>query len=92
MFAFHNICGKDLTKKMLFSQFFFQYFPPSRYMWYFYCLSVTVVLAVIKLVNYGLHHMYDTSECIHEEVEENWHEEKRYIPQAFEILFYFIFF
>ncbi|XP_063915633.1 pecanex-like protein 1 isoform X1 [Zophobas morio] len=53
------------------------YFPPTRYMWYFYCLSVTVVLAVIKLVNYGLHHMYDTSECIHEESEENWQEVKR---------------
>ncbi|XP_064214797.1 pecanex-like protein 1 isoform X2 [Tribolium castaneum] len=53
------------------------YFPPTKYMWYFYCLSVTIVLAVIKLVNYGLHHMYDTSECIHEEIDENWQEVKR---------------
>jgi hypothetical protein len=53
------------------------YFPPTRYMWYFYCLLVTIVLAVIKLVNYGLHHMYDTSECIQEEVDDNWQEVKR---------------
>lgn len=55
----------------------FQYFPPNQYIWYLYCASVTVALAVIKLVNYGLHHMYDTTECVREEVEEEWQKQKR---------------
>ncbi|CAH1237391.1 unnamed protein product [Diabrotica balteata] len=46
------------------------YFPPSWTVWYFYCGSVTVGLTILKLVNYGLHHMYDTKECIQEEVED----------------------
>ncbi|CAG9859942.1 unnamed protein product [Phyllotreta striolata] len=45
------------------------YFPSSLIFWYFYCGSVTIVLAVLKLVNFGLHRMYDTKECIQEEVQ-----------------------
>ncbi|KAG5897163.1 hypothetical protein JTB14_020892 [Gonioctena quinquepunctata] len=48
------------------------YFPPTWYVWYFYCGSVTVGLTILKLANYGLHHMYDTTESIQEEVEEDW--------------------
>ncbi|XP_049826053.1 pecanex-like protein 1 isoform X3 [Aethina tumida] len=53
------------------------YFPPTKFMWYCYCASVTVVLTVIKLVNFGLHHMYDTGECIREGDEEEWSEQKK---------------
>lgn len=55
----------------------FQYFPPTRYIWYFYTATVTIALATIKLVNYSLHHMYDTTECVHVEIEEDWHGQKR---------------
>lgn len=47
-------------------------------MWYSYCALVTIAFALIKLVNYGLHHMYDTTECVHEEVEDEWQGPKRY--------------
>ncbi|CAH0560950.1 unnamed protein product [Brassicogethes aeneus] len=55
------------------------YFPPTKYMWYFYCASVTIALAIIKIVNYGLHHMYDTTECIREEIGDgmDWNGDKR---------------
>ncbi|XP_057670879.1 pecanex-like protein 1 isoform X2 [Diorhabda carinulata] len=46
------------------------YCPPSLTVWYFYCGSVTLGLTVLKLVNYGLHYMYDTKECIIEEIED----------------------
>ncbi|KRT83588.1 hypothetical protein AMK59_4439 [Oryctes borbonicus] len=53
------------------------YFPPTKYIWYSYCALVTVAFMAIKLVNYGLHHMYDTTECVHEEVEDVWQGPKR---------------
>ncbi|GJQ81500.1 putative C-terminus pecanex protein [Trypoxylus dichotomus] len=53
------------------------YFPPTRYIWYSYCALVTIAFTAIKLVNYGLHHMYDTTECVHEEVEDEWQGPKR---------------
>ncbi|KAL3266292.1 hypothetical protein HHI36_010472 [Cryptolaemus montrouzieri] len=53
------------------------YFPPTAYVWYFYCISVTIVIACIKLVNYALHHMYDTSECIKEDPEEEFYPQQR---------------
>lgn len=56
----------------------FQYFAPTKYIWYFYCASVTFALMFIKLLNYGLHNMYDTTECIQEEVED-WQESKRFV-------------
>ncbi|CAH1958080.1 unnamed protein product [Acanthoscelides obtectus] len=52
------------------------YFPPASFIWCFYCAAVTVALACIKLVNFGLHHMYDTSECFQEEVD-GWDCKKR---------------
>lgn len=55
----------------------FQYFPPTAFLWYVYCVSVAVVLTTIKLVNYSLHHMYDTTECIQEEIDDDWHNQKR---------------
>lgn len=57
---------------------FFQYCPPIEYVWYVYWGSVTLVLMIIKLLNYALHHMYDTTECIQEEVKD-WNETKRYL-------------
>ncbi|XP_074039325.1 pecanex isoform X2 [Leptinotarsa decemlineata] len=53
------------------------YFPPTWYVWYFYCGSVTLGLTILKLANYGLHHMYDTTECIQEEVEEDWRQQRK---------------
>nr|XP_022912748.1 pecanex-like protein 1 isoform X1 [Onthophagus taurus] len=53
------------------------YFPPTLYLWYGYCILAGAVFAGIKLVNYALHHMYDTTECVQEKVEEEWSGEKR---------------
>ncbi|XP_063226315.1 pecanex-like protein 1 isoform X2 [Bacillus rossius redtenbacheri] len=47
------------------------YFPPTVYVWGAYCFTITVLFAVLKLANFGLHHMYDTSECIQEAVEDD---------------------
>lgn len=52
-------------------------FPPTDYMWYCYCAAVAAALSIVKLVNYALHHMYDTTECIQEQVEESWTGPKR---------------
>ncbi|KAJ8972889.1 hypothetical protein NQ317_008510 [Molorchus minor] len=53
------------------------YFPPTKYVWYFYCGSVTIAITIIKLINYGLHNMYDTTECIQEEIEDEWQGPKK---------------
>lgn len=53
------------------------YFPPSKFVWYFYCTCVMVVITSIKVINYALHHMYDTTECIQEELEEEWQSKAR---------------
>jgi hypothetical protein len=36
------------------------------YAWAFYCASIGALFAVLKSANYGLHHMFDTSEGIQE--------------------------
>lgn len=36
------------------------------YAWALYCASIGVLFAVLKSANYGLHHMFDTSEGIQE--------------------------
>lgn len=48
----------------------FQYFPPSEFIWYTYCIFVAIGLGGIKFGNYFLHHIYDTKECITETVED----------------------
>ncbi|XP_028165971.1 protein pecanex-like isoform X2 [Ostrinia furnacalis] len=40
------------------------YFPPASLGWIIYCALVAVLFTCLKLLNHGLHHMYDTSECI----------------------------
>ncbi|KAL4715719.1 hypothetical protein ACJJTC_006298 [Scirpophaga incertulas] len=41
------------------------YFPPaSKLGWIIYCSLVATLFTCLKLLNHGLHHMYDTSECI----------------------------
>ncbi|XP_050550189.1 pecanex-like protein 1 isoform X4 [Spodoptera frugiperda] len=40
------------------------YFPPASLGWIIYCALVAVLFAGLKLLNHGLHHMYDTTECI----------------------------
>lgn len=57
--------------------FIFQYLPPSAYIWYLYCGIVSCVILVVKILNYALHHMYDTSECIQEEVCDDWPDSER---------------
>ncbi|XP_018322376.1 pecanex-like protein 1 isoform X2 [Agrilus planipennis] len=52
------------------------YLPPDKFVWYCYCGIVAVIFATIKLANYALHHMYDTTECI-DEVRDEPHGEKR---------------
>ncbi|KAJ1522815.1 hypothetical protein ONE63_001968 [Megalurothrips usitatus] len=42
------------------------YFPPTFLVWGIYCIIVAVLFGVLRLISYGLHHMYDTSECIQE--------------------------
>ncbi|XP_063385442.1 protein pecanex [Cydia fagiglandana] len=40
------------------------YFPPASLGWIIYCTLVALLFTILKLLNHGLHHMYDTSECI----------------------------
>lgn len=80
LFTVYHLCRKWITriiKDVFKNEVTLQYFPPTRYIWYFYCASVAIVFGIVKLVNYGLHHMYDTTECIKEEVEEEWQEQKK---------------
>jgi len=50
---------------------FYVYLPPSKLIWYVYCCLVAIGLGVIKFVNYFLHFVYDTTECITETIEDN---------------------
>ncbi|KAL1506032.1 hypothetical protein ABEB36_005467 [Hypothenemus hampei] len=47
------------------------YFPPSKFIWYIYCCLIAIGLSSIKFGNYFLHHIYDTTECITETIEEH---------------------
>ncbi|XP_059482533.1 pecanex-like protein 1 isoform X2 [Neocloeon triangulifer] len=38
--------------------------PVGIYAWVLYCVSVGGLFSALKAANYGLHHMFDTSECI----------------------------
>ncbi|XP_013136139.1 PREDICTED: pecanex-like protein 1 [Papilio polytes] len=40
------------------------YFPPASVGWIIYCALVAILFTCLKLLNHGLHHMYDTKECI----------------------------
>ncbi|KAL0829074.1 hypothetical protein ABMA28_003937 [Loxostege sticticalis] len=40
------------------------YFPPASLGWIIYCGLVALLFTCLKLLNHGLHHMYNTSECI----------------------------
>ncbi|CAK1583049.1 unnamed protein product [Parnassius mnemosyne] len=40
------------------------YFPPASVGWIIYCALVALLFTCLKLLNHGLHHMYDTNECI----------------------------
>ncbi|KAJ9585808.1 hypothetical protein L9F63_002399, partial [Diploptera punctata] len=53
------------------------YFPPTFLVWGVYCAIITLVFATLKLANFGLHHMYDTSECIQEISEDDRPESER---------------
>ncbi|XP_023722503.1 pecanex-like protein 1 isoform X5 [Cryptotermes secundus] len=53
------------------------YFPPSFFVWGAYCATVALLFATLKFVNLGLHHMYDTSECIQEVNEDGRPESER---------------
>ena len=47
----------------------FQYSSRSTTIWAIYCASTFIAFTVIKLINYQLHKMYDTSEYIEEKGE-----------------------
>ncbi|XP_045480207.1 pecanex-like protein 1 [Harmonia axyridis] len=53
------------------------YFPPKTLIWYLYCIIVAGLITFIKIVNYALHRMYDTTECIKEETEDELDTQKR---------------
>ncbi|CAH0726774.1 unnamed protein product, partial [Brenthis ino] len=40
------------------------YFPPASLGWLIYCALVALLFTALKLINHGLHHMYDTNELI----------------------------
>nr|XP_026498026.1 protein pecanex [Vanessa tameamea] len=40
------------------------YFPPASLGWLVYCALVALLFTALKLINHGLHHMYDTNELI----------------------------
>ncbi|XP_052742200.1 protein pecanex isoform X2 [Bicyclus anynana] len=40
------------------------YFPPASLGWLIYCALVAILFTALKLINHGLHHMYDTNELI----------------------------
>lgn len=71
-----------------FNNCIFQYFPPKTGIWYIYCIIVAGLIAIIKLLNYALHRMYDTTECIKEEAEDELDPQKRYCNSAnFSVIF-----
>ncbi|CAH1791928.1 unnamed protein product [Owenia fusiformis] len=43
---------------------------PSVIIWTIYCGFIGVLFTTVKILNFRLHHMFDTSECIEEEVED----------------------
>lgn len=47
-------------------QFFsiFQYFPTTLITWGVYCLTVLVIITLLKLINYGFHNMYDRAQTL----------------------------
>ena len=48
-----------------------QAFPSSLLVWALYSIAVGGTFALIKLVNYRLHHMFDTTEMIKEEASDS---------------------
>ena len=48
-----------------------QAFPSSLLVWALYSIAVGATFALIKLVNYRLHHMFDTTEMIKEEASDS---------------------
>ncbi|XP_075233994.1 pecanex isoform X2 [Lycorma delicatula] len=68
---FHNTFHLYLWLFLLCLPFtLYLYFPSTVYVWGAYITAVTIVFTTVKLVNMSLHHMYDTSECIVEEEED----------------------
>ena len=47
--------------------FSFQIFPSNLIVWTVYSAVIGFVFTVIKVTNYRLHHMYDTSEIFEDE-------------------------
>nr|CAD7454179.1 unnamed protein product [Timema tahoe] len=53
------------------------YFPATMFVWGLYCSTIALLFTILKLANLGLHHMYDTSECIEEAQERDRPESER---------------
>jgi hypothetical protein len=47
-----------------------QYLPSTITKWALYCGFICLLFGVIKLLNYRLHSMFDTGECVVEEAGE----------------------
>lgn len=45
---------------------YFQYLPPTLYVWLAYSSSIVALFGTIKCVNHALHCVYDTTECLEE--------------------------
>ena len=63
-----SIYGKSYFWNVFF--FAFQTLPASLLTWGIYCIVLAVVFAIMKFVNFQLHHMFDTSEVVEEETDD----------------------
>lgn len=54
----------------------FQTLVPSLIVWTVYCCVIGAAFTIIKVFNYQLHHMFDTSEVIEEKSDKNEEENK----------------
>lgn len=43
---------------------FFQYFPTTLITWGVYCLTVLIIITLLKIINYGFHNMYDRAQTL----------------------------
>uniref|UniRef100_A0A1B6E3I5 Pecanex-like protein n=1 Tax=Clastoptera arizonana TaxID=38151 RepID=A0A1B6E3I5_9HEMI len=75
---FHNTFHLYLWLFLLCLPFtIYVYLDSNMYIWGMYCTSIAVVFSILKSLNMSLHHMYDTTECIIEEKEDDGIESER---------------
>ena len=57
------ICNTHNFKKLHSCVFFFQTLETSILVWSLYCIIIGAIFVLIKLVNFKLHHLFDTGEA-----------------------------